>query len=68
MDGMTMTEAMEQESNLDSNGILLFSEEDHLLMERLERLDRKLERVERILSKLGKVVLKHVADDSEAEE
>ena len=64
MDGMTMTEAMEPD--MDSNGILLFSEEDQLLTQRLERLDKKLERVERILTKLGKVVLKHVTDDSEA--
>lgn len=57
-----MTEAMELEPNMDLNGILLFSEQDGLILERIERIERKLERLERTLAKLGRVVLKHLAE------
>ncbi len=60
-----MTEAMEQETNMDLNGLLLFSEEDNMLLNKIEKLENKLERLERILTKMGKVVIKHVADPEE---
>jgi hypothetical protein len=60
-----MTEAMEQEMNMDLNGLLLFSEEDNMLLTKIEKLENKLERLERILTKMGKVVIKHVADPEE---
>jgi hypothetical protein len=62
---MTMTEAMEQEPSMDLNGILLFSEQDGLLLEKIERLEQKLERLETTLMKLGKVVIKHVSENKE---
>ncbi len=62
-----MTEAMEQEIDMDLNGILLFSEQDSLLLEKVERIERRLERLERTLTKLGKVVIKHVTEPSEVE-
>ena len=68
MDGMTMTEAMEQETAMDVNGILLFSEQDSVLLDRVERLESKLERLERVLTKLGKVTVKHVTAESGIEE
>lgn len=60
-----MTEAMEQEPTMDVNGILLFSEQDSLILERIDRIERKLERLERTLAKLGRVVLKHIAEAKE---
>ena len=60
-----MTETMEQDTNMDLNGLLLFSEEDNMLLNKLERLEVKLERLERILTKMGKVVIKHVAEPEE---
>ena len=67
MDGMTMTEAIEQETNMDLNGILLFSEQDSVWLDKVERIERRLERLERTLTKLGKVVIKHVTEPCEAE-
>jgi hypothetical protein len=64
-DGITMTEAMELEPNMDLNGILLFSEQDGLILERIDRIERKLERLERTMAKLGRVVLKHLAEAKE---
>lgn len=63
-----MTEAIEQEIDMDSNGILLFSEQDTLVLDKIERLERKMERLERILTKLGKVVVKHLTEPEDAEE
>ncbi len=63
-----MTEVMAQETNMDLNGILLFSEEDSYMAQKVERIERRLERLERTLTKLGKVVIKHVTEDSLAEE
>jgi hypothetical protein len=60
-----MTEAMEQDVNMDLNGILLFSEQDNMLLDKIERLQSKLERLERILTKMGKVVVNHVAEPQE---
>lgn len=57
-----MTETMEQEVDMDLNGILLFSEQDGMLLDKIERLESKLERLERIMTKMGKVVVKHVAE------
>ncbi len=64
-DGITMTETMELDMDMDLNGILLFSEQDSMLLNKIERLESKLERLERILTKMGKVVVKHVADPKE---
>jgi hypothetical protein len=64
-DGITMTEAIEQEQNMDLNGILLFSEQDDLLHERIERIERKLERLERTTAKLGRVVIRHLTESQE---
>ena len=64
----TMTETMEQETTMDLNGMLLFSEHESYLSQRVESLERKLERLERTLTKLGKVVIKHVTTESETEE
>lgn len=60
-----MTETMEQDMDMDLNGILLFSEQDGMLLDKIERLEAKLERLERIMTKMGKVVVKHVADPEE---
>ena len=62
--GITMTEAIEQETHMDMNGILLFSEQDGVMLDKIERLEKKLERLERTLCKLGKVVIRHVSDDT----
>ncbi|UCG70105.1 MAG: hypothetical protein JSV09_03575 [Thermoplasmata archaeon] len=60
-----MTEAIEQEMNMDSNGILLFSEQEDLVYERIDRLERKLERLERTMAKLGRVVIRHLTESQE---
>lgn len=60
-----MTETMEQDMDMDLNGILLFSEQDGMLLDKIERLESKLERLERIMTKMGKVVVKHVAEPQE---
>ena len=60
-----MTETMEQDMDMDLNGILLFSEQDGMLLDKIERLESKLERLERIMTKMGKVVVKHVAEPEE---
>lgn len=60
-----MTETMENEPYMDLNGMLLFSEQESILLERMERLERKIERLERTLTKLGKVVIKHVTEPQE---
>ncbi len=60
-----MTEVMEHEPYMDLNGMLLFSEQESLMFERMERIERKLERLERTLTKLGKVVIKHVIEPKE---
>jgi hypothetical protein len=65
-DGITMTEAMEQEMDMDSNGILLFSEQDTFVIDKIERLEKKLDKLERILTKLGKVVVRHVTEPEDA--
>jgi hypothetical protein len=66
-DGITMTETTEldMDMDMDLNGILLFSEQDSMLLNKIERLESKLERLERIMTKMGKVVVKHVADPKE---
>ena len=66
--GYTMTEAMEQETQMDMNGILLFSEQDGLMLDKIERLEKKLERLERTLCKLGKVVIRHVSEEKKVME
>ncbi len=66
--GYTMTEAMEQETQMDMNGILLFSEQDGLMLDKLDRLEKKLERLERTLCKLGKVVIRHVSEEKKVME
>ena len=63
-----MTEAMEQEIQMDMNGILLFSEQDSVIFEKVERLEKKLERLERTLCKLGKVVIRHVSEEKKVME
>lgn len=63
-----MTEAMEQETQMDMNGILLFSEQDGVMLDKLERLEKKLERLERTLCKLGKVVIRHVSEEKKVME
>jgi phage shock protein A len=60
-----MTEVMEQEPTMDLNGMLLFSEQESHMMEKLERIERKIERLERTLTKLGKVVIRHVTEAKE---
>ena len=60
-----MTETMEQDMDMDLNGILLFTEQDGMLLDKIERLESKLERLERIMTKMGKVVVKHVAEPEE---
>ena len=60
-----MTETMELDMDMDLNGILLFSEQDSMLLNKIERLESKLDRLERIMTKMGKVVVKHVADPKE---
>lgn len=60
-----MTEAIEQEQNMDLNGILLFSEQDEILNEKIERIERKLERLERTAAKLGRVVIRHLTESQE---
>jgi hypothetical protein len=64
-DGITMTDTMELDMDMDLNGILLFSEQDSMLLNKIERLESKLERLERIMTKMGKVVVKHVAEPKE---
>ena len=63
--GKTMTEAMEQDMDMDLNGILLFSDQESILLNKIEGMERKLERLERILTKVGKVVVNHVAEPAE---
>ena len=57
-----MTEALEQDPNMDFNGMLLFSEQDSLMLDRIERLEKKLERLQRTLTKLGKIVIKQATE------